>query len=309
MNARQAQLILTILAEGSISGAAQKLFISQPALSQSLKTIEQEINTPIFVRGTNPIRLTYAGKKLVETARQIVILEKNLAYEISDINQGKSGYFRFGLNKWYCHDLLTSLVPLYIREYPLVNLNIAEMGSFAIEEALLDGSLDAGLMRTIPINEHLEYTLISRDRIVLVAPADSDFARKHPGHEPVPFWDLQNEVFVAKHKGNRSRFLLDQLSSFYRVQPKISFEIDQFDTAMRIALDCGCLMLSSLSVYLENPLLKDTTRYYHLQDMDDSHNCYLCHHKNVHLTAYMRRWMDMVRHFFRDMGYDVTFSS
>lgn len=299
MNARQAELVLTILAEGSISGAAQKMFISQPALSQSLKTLEREINAPIFIRGTNPIQLTYAGEKLVETARQIVILEKNLAHEISDINEERSGYFRFGLNKRYSHDLLTSLVPLYIKEYPQVNLNITEMGSSSIEQALLEGSLDAGLMRTVPINNHLEYTLISEDTVVLLAPIDSDFAKAHPGDEPIPFTDLHNEVFVAKRKGNRSRFLLDQLSELYQIQPKISFEIDQYDTAVRIAQDCGCLMLSSLLVYQEEPLLKHTIKYYRFKNIDDSHNCYLCHHKKVHLTTYMKRWMDLTENFFQ----------
>ena len=62
MNIRHAQYIATIHECGSISAAAKKLYVSQPALSQMIQSIEKEIGTKIFDRSTTPISLTYAGE-------------------------------------------------------------------------------------------------------------------------------------------------------------------------------------------------------------------------------------------------------
>ena len=58
MNMKHIQYVLTVLREGSITGASKKLYVSQPALSQTIKQIEQDLGAPIFDRTTDPISLT-----------------------------------------------------------------------------------------------------------------------------------------------------------------------------------------------------------------------------------------------------------
>lgn len=299
MNKRQAELVLTILEAGSISSAAEKLYVTQPALSQSLKTLEKELKTMIFQRGTNPIRLTYAGEKVAETARKLLLLERNLEREIEDINGERAGLFRFGLYAGTTSRLLTTLVPLYVRVYPHVKLNIMEMGSATIEQMLLDNSLDAGILRAMPVNKELEYRLINEDRIVLVAPRNSSFAKAHPDDEAISFHELQDYPFIAKRKGNYTRLILDHFFELYQIKLKVLFEIDDFSAAARIAHSCGCLMIAPLSSYYEESFLPETARYYNLNDFDDQNNTYLCYPKDIHLTSYMKYWLEMVTDFYR----------
>lgn len=298
MNKRQAELVLAILEAGSISGAAEKLYVTQPALSQALKTLEKELKTSIFQRGTNPIRLTYAGEKVADTARKIILLEQNLKREIEDINEERSGLFRFGLYSGATSRLLTTLVPLYVQVYPHVKLNIIEMGSATIEQMLLDGSLDAGILRTLSINKDLEYKLISEDRIVLIAPKNSSFAKIHPDDRSVNFNELQDYTFITKRKGNYTRHVLDQFSEMYQIKPRILFEIDDFSAASRIAHSCDCLMIAPLSSYYEDSFLPETALYYHLNHFDDRNNTYLCYPQKIHFTSYMKYWLEMVEGFY-----------
>ena len=72
MNIRHIQYVLSILREGSITAASKKLFVSQPALSQTIKQIEQDLGAPIFDRNTDPISLTCAGQKYVEAAQRML---------------------------------------------------------------------------------------------------------------------------------------------------------------------------------------------------------------------------------------------
>ena len=76
MNEKHMQYVLTVLKEGSFTNAAKKLYVSQPSLSQIIKTAESNLGAPIFDRSTDPITLTPAGQLYVEAARQVTTISK-----------------------------------------------------------------------------------------------------------------------------------------------------------------------------------------------------------------------------------------
>ena len=82
LNFKHINYVLTVLTEGSITAASKKLFVSQPALSQTIKLIEQDLGAPIFDRSTDPISLTHAGQRYVEAAQAILDIDRNLHAEI-----------------------------------------------------------------------------------------------------------------------------------------------------------------------------------------------------------------------------------
>ncbi|MFQ9806411.1 MAG: LysR family transcriptional regulator [Christensenellales bacterium] len=84
MNFKHINYVLTVLTEGSITAASKKLFVSQPALSQTIKLIEQDLGAPIFDRSTDPISLTYAGQRYVEAAQAMLDIDRNLRAEIAE---------------------------------------------------------------------------------------------------------------------------------------------------------------------------------------------------------------------------------
>ncbi len=298
MNMRQAEYILAVLQEGGISAAAQKLYISQPALSQSIKNIEVELNAQIFLRGTSPLRLTYAGEKVAEIARQYIMLDLNLKNIIADINKEVSGTFRFGTSKGIGDTLLPKLVPSYIREYPQVDLKILELGSQDIEKKILDHTLDAGLVRAYQLKPNLKYILVEEDSLVLIVGRNSSFARAHPDDVEVEFAELENQRFIAKRRGNRSRFLLDQLCNIYQITPQIPFEFNQFYTSVQTAIACDCVLISSLTTLKRNPDLMRRAMTYRLKNVNISHNIYLCYHEELYLTKYMWKWFELTKQYF-----------
>ena len=82
MNEKHMQYVLTVLKEGSFTGAAKKLYVSQPSLSQIIKADEANLGAPIFNRNTDPITLTPAGALYVKAAKQISTISTNLANTI-----------------------------------------------------------------------------------------------------------------------------------------------------------------------------------------------------------------------------------
>ena len=85
MNEKHMQYVLTVLKEGSFTNAAKKLYVSQPSLSQIIKTAESNLGAPIFDRSTDPITLTPAGQLYVEAARQVTTISTNLRKQVEEM--------------------------------------------------------------------------------------------------------------------------------------------------------------------------------------------------------------------------------
>ena len=87
MKIQEMEMVLEIIDSGSISAAAKKLFISQPSLSQSIKKIEAELGTPLFVRKRSGLVLTDAGRIYISSAKMILHLESELENELREMKE------------------------------------------------------------------------------------------------------------------------------------------------------------------------------------------------------------------------------
>ena len=98
MNEKHMQYVLTVLKEGSFTGAAKKLYVSQPSLSQIIKAAEANLGAPIFNRNTDPITLTPAGALYVKAAKQISTISTNLAKQVEELSNEEFGKIRLGIS-------------------------------------------------------------------------------------------------------------------------------------------------------------------------------------------------------------------
>ena len=106
---RNKEYILTIYQEGGFTKAAEKLFVSQPSLSASVKRIEEKIGAPIFDRSTNPISLTEVGEEYVKCALNIEEKERNFATYMSDHTNLLTGKLRRGGSSFFSSFVLQPL--------------------------------------------------------------------------------------------------------------------------------------------------------------------------------------------------------
>ena len=295
MNLKQAQYVLAIVEAGSMAAASRELHVTQPALSQVVKTVESETGAPLFERGSKPLRLTWAGTRFCDYARRLVLLDRGFRGEMSDIAGEKSGEFRFGIPSGISRHVMVSLVPCYIARYPHVALRIAEIGSAAIERRLRSGALDMGLLRAERAAPALESVCVQRDHLLLAAGAESDFARAHADGSTVDFAETRGERFLVKRTGNRTRAVFDQLCESAGVRPSVLFEFEQFSTAVLTAASCGALMLASASSLREQPGLRGRVKLYEIAGPVLRYDRFICWPKDLRLPRYMRDWAELLK--------------
>ena len=174
MNIRQLTYFLTILDEGNITKAAEKLHIAQPPLSQQLKLLEDDLGVKLIDRSTRKIQITDAGQMLQLRAKQILELVETTIKELNDFSDGLQGTLSIGTVSTGVM-LLPERIYQYHGKYPNVNFHIHEGDSTEILELLKSGMLEIGIVRT-PINsEVFESIFLPTEPMIAVTNNESDW--------------------------------------------------------------------------------------------------------------------------------------
>ena len=136
------EYIYAVYQEGTISKAAEKLFITQPALSMALKRVEKKLGNTLFDRSQIPLQLTHAGEIYIQKCREIKLLEQEMGNQINDLHLMQKGTLTIGGTQFILSYVLAPVVSLFSERYPQVTLRILECHSGQAEHLLLNGSID-----------------------------------------------------------------------------------------------------------------------------------------------------------------------
>ena len=174
MDLKELDYIVTVADEGSISRAAEKLFMAQSSLSQAVRLIEQDLGTSVFVRTARGVRPTAAGEAFISHARQILQQYREARSEASDIENLKGGTIIFGISTYRGTYLLPPVLKKFHERYPKVHVEISEMDSIDLENQILEGILDLALIAAPPVRIKHGFEELMRDEIMLVT------TKEHP---------------------------------------------------------------------------------------------------------------------------------
>jgi len=163
------QYFLTIAKTRSLSQAAEQLYVSQSSLTKYIQRLEARLGAPLFNRSVSPMQLNECGKLYLQYLQDSIEKEERLLLEIGEINQDIRGTLRLGIPSFCGQCFLPSVLPVFSKEYPAISLELYEKTGYKIERALLDQSIDLGILHSPVINEGLAQQTIARERILLVA--------------------------------------------------------------------------------------------------------------------------------------------
>lgn len=219
----------TVATELNITHAAQKLYISQQALSAHMKNLENELGVTLFNR-TPRLSLTDAGRCLLEATEGYDRLTNVLNDKLNDIRKHERGELRIGLSFTRGQFILPSVLPLYAQSHPQVHIRIYEEPSNSLMERLLHGEIDFWVTAENPDIEGIHKEQLFKESFFLVVPEkiiniDEDFKLE----------DIINCPFVLLNPGNRSRDLFDNAVRARKLTPNIILETDNSQTAFALA--------------------------------------------------------------------------
>lgn len=188
---RGKEYVYEIYKEKSFSVAAQKLYITQPALSNSIKRIEDRIGSPIFDRSSSPVQLTDVGKAYINAVEQIISIEENFSHYLEDTQNLKTGRLSIGSGALFSSYVLPSLIASFKNEHPYVEVNIVEGSVAVLQKHLADGVIDLLIE-----NEELSDTTFEREHyltehMILAVP------KKWPVNDSLLAWQQSLKNIVS----------------------------------------------------------------------------------------------------------------
>ena len=177
MELRHLRYFIAVAEELHFGRAAQQLGISQPPLSQQIQALEQELGARLFERNNRRVELSEAGRLFLEEARLVLAQVEKAADVARRAQLGELGEMKIGFTS---SAPFTSRIPQAIhafrRRFPSVHLNLKEMSSREVVEAVFDETIEVGLMRPMPLPEGIACTELFREPLVAVLNASHPLA-------------------------------------------------------------------------------------------------------------------------------------
>ena len=320
MTSQQIEYVLTLAEEKSFSKAAQRLYVTQPSLSQFIKNLENELHTQIFDRSTSPIRLTPAGEAFVSAAGKIKSIEEELNQQIADLTNLKTGELRIGTSPFRASCLLPKSIAKFHELYPGVEIHILEEMTHKLEEAAMEGRIDL-YMGTGSCDEsifHIEE--LAMEQLYLAVPPDSalntgmeayqvsdkDIKLDTPKLHKTPAANLsafQSGQFIFLRQNQKLYTTASEFCLSAGFNPYIILFSERLETAFSWALaGIGCTFIPDFLVkfgnYEKHPV------YYKLSHPKATRSLYIAYRKNRYLSRVSIEYIALLKQL---IGYGTWF--
>ncbi|HEX6139946.1 MAG TPA: LysR family transcriptional regulator [Candidatus Limnocylindria bacterium] len=214
---------------GSISRAAEALFVTQPALTARLQALERALGTPLLIRGRHGSRLTEAGKALLPHAERALSALDHGREAVAEVRDGGGGRLTIGAAPAVSTYVLPAMLHRFQASHPLVRLAVRSGHSEEVLEMVLRDEVEVGLMRPIAHPE-VTATLLYEDELVLVVPRGHRFATA--GH--VRMAELATEHLILFDRTSSYHELTSAIVRQAGIRPRGQLEVDNIDAAKRM---------------------------------------------------------------------------
>ncbi len=166
----------TVATQLNFSRSAKELLLSQPAVTQQIKALEEECGTPLFSRSGGRIALTAAGRALLPYAERLKAISDEALAAVASASGKHGGALAIGASQTIGQYLLPNLVAGFLRENPRIAITARSGNTDAMLEALAAGRIQLALIEGPPLRKGIRVEPFMEDHMVLVVPADHEWA-------------------------------------------------------------------------------------------------------------------------------------
>lgn len=225
----QIEAFVEVARRGSVSRAAEALFVTQPALTARLKSLERQVGAPLLVRTGRGVRLSDAGRTFLPYAQRAIEAVDEGRRVVADLGRGSTGQLAVGAAPAVSTYVLPAILERLQAAYPSVQLAVRTGHSEEVLDLVLREQVEIGLVRALRHPE-IESIPLYEDELVLVAHPEHGFSES--GEIAVGQIALERLILF-----DRTSSYHDVTSSFLReagVIPRGVMELDNIDAAKKM---------------------------------------------------------------------------
>lgn len=288
METHRLEYLQKVAQYGSISKAADELFITSSALSKYIKKIEAEYHVVLFDRIGKRFALTYAGERYLQWLSEIDKLRSQMDTEMQDIALAHAGRLQIGIQFDGSNEMIDYVLPVFFKQFPHVMIEFYEDTSENLLHMLEHNKLDFALIPNMGLSPSIASIPLLKNQLVLVAP------KKHTveGHTVTkagfryPWFDirkLKDEPFIAPFPEQSTFHPFHTIMQDYEMTLNIIMYTQTIGRMLRCVQNGIGLTLSTDTIITTSPYFTDL-RLYSIGTHPYEHDQIIAYHKNHYLN-------------------------
>lgn len=239
------QIFFDLVDTASFSRAAEMHGITQSAVSQQIRALEQKFQVTLIERGKKNFSVTEEGRAMLLAAGDILKIYDSLSQRLEELKTQVAGTIQIAA----VHSIGLHELPPYLKEfknkYREVDIRLEFLRSAQVYQAVLDGRVDLGLVAFPAARRGIEVESFWKDKLVLICPPSHRFASR----ERVRLRDLDGEKFVSFSYDQPTRKAIDQMIAKAGIRIQIAMELDNIETVKRVvAIESGIALVPRVTV-------------------------------------------------------------
>ncbi|HOA97760.1 LysR family transcriptional regulator [Acetivibrio saccincola] len=290
MTIRHLRIFIEVVDSGKMSAAAEKLFISQPTVSQAIRELEEHYGGLLFERLSKKLYITKKGQKLLSYARNVVKQFDEMEEAMIQDNYVKK--IRIGATNTVGECILSGIINALKESNPQTEIYSYVNNTRNIEEKLLKAELDIGIVEGRVKSPDLISIPEVNDFLVLICSTTHPFSKK----KTVRLEELKNESFAMREQGSGTRELFEKYMQEKGIPIKIALEGNSSDSIKKAVIENQFLAVISIR-QVEKEIKEGKIQV--IQNTDSDWNRYfsIVYHKNKVKTYEMMNLIEIIKNY------------
>lgn len=248
MNMHQLQIFRTVADLGSVSRAAEALYLSQPGVSLQVKALEKSLGVALFEKSGRLLRLTEAGRELRSYSERIFSLLDETQLVLEELSGARRGTVKVAASTTAGIYVVPGALGAFHRLNPDVKLTLDVVNRITAQERLLNDEVDLAVMGLIEDAHDLEVAEFTPNQLVVIASPRHPLAQR----KAISLEDLFQETFLLREKGSGTRTDIERMFQAQGLPPRIGMELRSSGAIKQaVAADLGIAVMPLSALELE----------------------------------------------------------
>lgn len=244
LNLNQVALFHAVVRERSVTRGAERMAVSQPAVSRAVAELEASLGTRLLDRGPKGVTPTEAGRVLAEYAERIFTLEREAAEALSDLRGLRTGKLSIGASTTVGDHLLPGAIAAFLREHPEIAVSMEVANTEAVQAGVEAGRYDVGFTEGEADPARFDVRVFHEDELVAVC------APRHAAAQaPISISELGRHGFVMREAGSGTRRVVERALADVGIEPAVAASLGSSAAIQgAVAAGLGIGVISLLAV-------------------------------------------------------------
>src|SRR6201996_2028741 len=296
MDLSQLETFLAVVEERGFSRAANRLHRTQPAISHTIRRLEEEVGEPLFERTSREGTLTAAGELLREYAERLLRLRGEATSALEELRSLERGRLHLAANEYTCLYLLPVLDE-FRRLCPHISVLVQRALASRIPDQVLDRSVELGMMTFQPQDPQLQTIGVYTDSVVFIVNPRHPLARQNK----VALQQLGAESFIAHNVLSPLRRRVIELFEKHKTPLNMNVELPSLEAIKRfVAMGNGVALVPGLTVQQE--LARKELVQVHVPELKIDRQLLLVHRRHSTLSHAAEAFLKVIRSLAHDRG-------